>query len=83
MRKLSYIILIGALLAGCGNSDAPKKNAESNNATYTKAVEQGKLALTNGDIDKALASFGLALDEKPEDSQAQKYRDAIKENERN
>lgn len=73
MRKLSYIILVGALLAGCGNSEEPEKSTESANSTYTKAVEQGKLALTDGNIDKALASFSLALDEKPEDSQAKNY----------
>lgn len=73
VRKLSYIILVGALLAGCGNSEEPKNSAESANSTYTKAVEQGKLALTDGDINKALASFELALDEKPEDSQAKNY----------
>ncbi|HWI50073.1 MAG TPA: lysozyme inhibitor LprI family protein [Rummeliibacillus sp.] len=73
MRNLAYIILVGALLAGCGNSKESKKSAESGNSTYTKAVEQGKLALTDGDIDKALASFELALDEKPEDSQATNY----------
>ncbi|WP_397537153.1 lysozyme inhibitor LprI family protein [Rummeliibacillus pycnus] len=78
MRKLSYIILVGALLAGCGNSEEPKKSAESANSTYTKAVEQGKLALTDGDIDKALASFELALDEKPEDSQAKNYVTQLK-----
>lgn len=78
MRKWSYIILVGALLAGCGNSEEPKKSAESTNSTYTKAVEQGKLALTDGNIDKALASFSLALDEKPEDSQAKNYVTQLK-----
>ncbi|MGG0658352.1 lysozyme inhibitor LprI family protein [Rummeliibacillus pycnus] len=78
MRKLSYILIVGLLLAGCGNSGDSKKNAESVNSTYTKAVEQGKLALTDGDIDKALASFELALDEKPKDSQAKKYVTQLK-----
>ncbi|MFJ8261934.1 lysozyme inhibitor LprI family protein [Rummeliibacillus sp. NPDC094406] len=78
MRKLSYILLVGLLLAGCGNSGDLMKNAESVNSTYTKAVEQGKLALTDGDIDKALASFELALDEKPKDLQAKKYVTQLK-----
>ena len=46
------------LLAGCGN------------ATYDKAMEQGKLAVAKGEYDKAAGLFELALDEKPKDKEA-------------
>lgn len=77
MRKLSYVFLAGVMLAGCSNSNGIEENgsgsSDNNTSTYAKAVEQGKLALANGDIDKALASFELALDEKPSDSKVKKY----------
>lgn len=56
--KRAGAILILILLAGCSNG------------TYDKAMEQGKLALANGEFDKAQASFELAMDEKPKDEEA-------------
>ncbi|WP_018393552.1 lysozyme inhibitor LprI family protein [Bacillus sp. 37MA] len=58
MKKLAVMVVISLFLVGCSNS------------TYDKAMEQAKLALANGEFDKALASFELALDEKPKDEEA-------------
>jgi len=58
MKKLTLLIGIIFLLASCGDS------------TYSKAMDQGKLALAGSEFDKALASFELALEEKPKDYEA-------------
>ncbi|WP_049665067.1 lysozyme inhibitor LprI family protein [Bacillus sp. FJAT-27231] len=58
MKRAARVVVAAILLAGC------------NNGTYEKAMEQGKLALANGEFDKAQASFELALDEKPKDEKA-------------
>ncbi|MFD1706120.1 hypothetical protein ACFSCZ_05035 [Siminovitchia sediminis] len=58
MKKCVILILTGFILAGCGNS------------TYDKAMEQGKLALTNEEYEEAIAFFELALEEKPKDEEA-------------
>jgi uncharacterized protein YecT (DUF1311 family) len=49
---------------------------------YDKAMEQGKLQLASGELDKALASIELALDEKPKDKEAKEiYEDLVAYNE--
>lgn len=65
MKRAAAVILTGVLLAGC------------NSGTYDKAMEQGKLALANGEFDKALASFELALDEKPKDEEAKALHEEL------
>lgn len=61
MRRLGAILVLVALLVGCTNG------------MYDKAMEQGKLALTHGEFQKALGSFELAKDEKPSDDTANQY----------
>lgn len=61
MRRLGATIVLAGLLVGC------------NNGMYDKAMEQGKLALANGEFQKALGSFELAKDEKPSDDNANHY----------
>jgi len=46
---------------------------------YDKAMEQGKLALANGEFQKALGSFELAKDEKPSDDTANQYYKDVNE----
>lgn len=58
MKQLLATIITIVLLVGC------------NNGIYEKAMEQGKLALANGEFNKALASFELALEEEPKDKEA-------------
>lgn len=57
MKKKAGIMLAVLWLTGCGNE------------LYDQSMEQGKLALAGGDFDKALASFELALEEKPDDTE--------------
>lgn len=61
MRRLGATLVLAGLLVGCTN------------AMYDKAMEQGKLALANGEFQKALGSFELAKDEKPSDDTANQY----------
>jgi len=69
MKKLGKIIVIGictmVMLTGCGNS------------MFTKAMEQGKLAVASKEYDKAEASFELALQEK-EDDQVQDMLEQVR-----
>ncbi|WP_338753308.1 lysozyme inhibitor LprI family protein [Bacillus sp. FJAT-52991] len=58
MKRLSFMVLAVMLLAGCGNS------------LYDESMKQAKLAMANGEFDKAKASFELALEEKPDDPEA-------------
>ncbi|WP_052712205.1 lysozyme inhibitor LprI family protein [Domibacillus indicus] len=59
MKKKAAMLLAAFMLAGCGNG------------LYDQSMEQGKLALAGGEFDKALASFELALEEKPDDKEAE------------
>ena len=61
MRRLGATLVLAGLLVGCTNG------------MYDKAMEQGKLALANGEFQKALGSFELAKDEKPSDDNANQY----------
>ena len=72
MKKLSFLLLAGALLAGCGNMTIKPDTAEET-STFSKATEQGKLALSDADMEKALGSFELALEEEPDDATTKKY----------
>ncbi len=75
MKKfIATMALSAALLGACGNGDT--KEEETNN-TFTKAVEQGKLALADHNLSKALSSFELAHQEKPDDSDVEKYVDQL------
>jgi hypothetical protein len=65
MKKIWLGVISLLLLAGCGNG------------TYDKAMEQGKLALAEGEFDKAEGLFQLALDEEPKDEEAKQYLDYI------
>lgn len=67
--KLSALLLTALLLTGCGNEE----QQEQQSSTFTKATEQGKLALADGDTDKALASFELALEEDAKDAKTKTY----------
>ncbi|ARF18028.1 lysozyme inhibitor LprI family protein [Sporosarcina ureae] len=58
MKKIGIVFLLVFLLTGCSNG------------TFNQAMEQGKLALANGEYEKALSSVELALDEKPNDQEA-------------
>lgn len=61
MRRLCATLVIVGLLVACTNG------------MYDKAMEQGKLALANGEFQKALGSFELAKDEKPRNENANQY----------
>lgn len=61
MRRLCATLVLVVLLVGCTNG------------MYDNAIEQGKLALANGEFQKALGSFELAKDEKPSDDTANQY----------
>lgn len=65
MKRLILAVAATLLLAGCGDD------------TYSKAMEQGKLALASKEYEKALGSFELALDEKPNDQEAKTYYEAL------
>lgn len=65
MRRLDATLVLAGLLVGCTN------------AMYDKAMEQGKLALANGEFQKALGSFELAKDEKPSDDTANQYYEDV------
>jgi hypothetical protein len=65
MKKLFTAFMMLLLLAGCGN------------ATYDKAMEQGKLAVAKGEYDKAAGLFELALDEKPDDTEAKHFYEIL------
>ncbi|MBQ0140978.1 MAG: DUF1311 domain-containing protein [Kurthia sp.] len=67
--KLGYLVLTGILLAGCGNETTQPEQS----STFTKATEQAKLALADGNTDKALASFELALEEDTTDEKTKNY----------
>jgi vacuolar-type H+-ATPase subunit I/STV1 len=59
MKK--FLLFLSALfLAACTNS------------TYEKAMEQGELAIANGEFDKALGLFELATNEEPKEQEAKK-----------
>lgn len=58
MKKLLLVVGVGMLLAGCGNSE------------FEKMMDQGKTAVENGDFAEAEKAFELALEEKPEDTEA-------------
>lgn len=58
MRRILILIIISIFLAGC------------NNGKYNKVMEMAKSELASGEFDKALTSFKLALDEKPNDEEA-------------
>jgi len=61
MRGVVKTLVLAGLLVGCDNG------------MYEKAMEQEKLALANGEFQKALGSFELAKDEKPSDDNANQY----------
>lgn len=61
MRKILWLVVtlfVMVGLVGCGNS------------TVEKAIEKGKLALADNDIEKAESSFNLALTEDPKNKEA-------------
>ncbi|MGE8054082.1 hypothetical protein ACQKOD_08915 [Bacillus mycoides] len=59
MKKLLTVIgLMFLMLAGCSNGN------------FDKAMDEGKIALTNKEYKNALSSFERALDEKKDDSDA-------------
>lgn len=64
MKKAAAVLAV-MVLSGC------------NSGTYDKAMEQGKLALADGEFDKAQASFELALDEKPKDEEAKRLYENV------
>ncbi|KIL76436.1 lysozyme inhibitor LprI family protein [Bacillus badius] len=64
MKKAAAVLAV-MVLSGC------------NSGTYDKAMEQGKLALADGEFDKAQASFELALDEKPKDGEAKRLYENV------
>lgn len=75
MKKfIATMALSAALLGACGNGGTKE---EETNSTFTKAVEQGKLALADHNLSKALASFELAHQEKPDDSDVERYVDQL------
>jgi len=66
MKKILFILSVMLFLAGCGNE------------VYDKAMDQAKLAIANGEFDKAMSSLELALDEKPNDEEAkQSYEQLV------
>ncbi|WP_203363900.1 lysozyme inhibitor LprI family protein [Bacillus sp. REN10] len=58
MKRLLVVVLVLIVLTGCGSS------------LYDESMEQAKLAMANGEFDKAKVSFELALEEKPDDPEA-------------
>lgn len=76
MNKLSFLLFAGALLAGCGNV-ANNQSDTVDDSTFKKATEQGKLALADANLEKALGSFELALEENPEDATTKQYVDQL------
>jgi hypothetical protein len=66
-RTLIFIVTLAILagLAGCGNS------------TVEKAIENGKLALADNDIEKAESSFNLALTEDKDNKEAKEWLELI------
>ena len=58
MKKIALVVIVCFILTSCGNS------------TYDKAIEQSKLALANGEFEKALSLSELAMQEKQKDEEA-------------
>jgi hypothetical protein len=65
MEKFFLIYFVLLLMTGCTNS------------TYDKAMEQAKLALANGEFDKALGLFELATNEEPKEQEAKLQYDNL------
>jgi hypothetical protein len=65
MERFLLIFCVFLLMVGCTNS------------TYDKAIEQGKLALANGEFDKALGLFELATIEEPKEQEAKQQYEIL------
>lgn len=66
MKRKAAALLAVLMLAGCGNK------------LYEESMSQGKLALAAGEFDKARASFELALEEEPGDTDASVMYEQLK-----
>lgn len=76
-RMMTTIICTSLFLTACSSEKESEKSSE--NTTFKKAVEQGKLALAKGDVEDALASFELAENENPQDANTKKYVEQLQQ----
>lgn len=68
-KNLGFLLLAAVVLAACGNEKAQSDESD----TFKKATEQGKLALADGNTEKALGAFELAKEENPSDEKTEIY----------
>lgn len=70
IRKLRWMVVLMFLIFGFSGCQQVHKDETGNHSTTIKAIENGKLALADGDYTKAKNNFQLALAENKEHQEA-------------
>ncbi|WP_226654793.1 hypothetical protein [Pseudalkalibacillus hwajinpoensis] len=73
----SYLIVVALLALGCASISNDEKINEDTISVAEQAIDQGKLALANGEIAKAKSNFNLAVNEDTKNSEAKEWVELI------
>lgn len=73
------LMLFSLVAAGCASPEVENKDVqeEENSSIVKEAIDQGKLALADGDLTKAKSNFNLALLEDAESIEAKEWMELI------
>ena len=73
------LILFSLVTAGCASTETESKEVEQekDSSIVKEAIDQGKLALADGDFEKAKSNFNLALLEDSENVEAKQWIEII------
>lgn len=70
---ITYLMLIGLVSVGCAPAESKETVQEESSTLVKDAIDQGKLALADGDIEKAKSNFNLALIEDSKNVEAKQW----------
>lgn len=79
-RKLlffTYLIFISLVTIGCASNESKGTAPDENSSIVKEAIDKGKLALADSDIEKAKSNFNLALMEDSENVEAKEWVELI------
>lgn len=74
---LSYLMLIAAITLGCTSTESTETVQDDAPSIIEKAMDQGELALADGDIEKAKSNFNLALTKDANNKEAKEWLEII------